>query len=110
MPDTASDVTNITVPSTGRLAIRTVSVRISVPTGQHVQAQLFYTGRDGKAVSLVVPLVPQGDFAGDDIVLQLLDVDLYPKAGTNVGLHVYRYPAGGASNVQVSFQLLGELT
>jgi hypothetical protein len=108
LQNTFSDTADITAPSTGRLGVRTLSARVAVTSGQHVQATLMYTERNGQQMSLYVPLVMQGDFSSEDVVVTTMNVDIYPKAGSTISLHVYRSAA--ANNAKISFNLLGQLT
>jgi proline racemase len=99
----------VTLPTSGDLRVRAVSVRVVLPVGQHLNANVFYVERDGTTVRAFLTLTPQGDDgAGRDVIVGTFSDDLYPKPGTTLYVNFVRAPSAGAANVAVT--VLGQLS
>lgn len=75
---------DFTIPTTGVIVIRTVSVELEAPAGNNAYCQLWFSPRDTTGTRQVeIPLTPQGVFWGGDRqrFVALADVHLYPKPG-----------------------------
>jgi hypothetical protein len=99
----------LTAPSSGRLAIRSISLRTSVPTGQKVNARMVYTERDGGIITLQIPMEFQGGFTDGDVFVANVPTELYPKAATNLNVIVVRSGAGATSG-SIVLSALGQIT
>ena len=100
----SSENASVSVPASGRLAVRSISVQAALPAGQHFRLHVTYVERNGSVSKVVIPLAPQGRWDDMDYVGATLDTELFPKAGTNLEVWLTRNSATGLVSAEIWFR------
>lgn len=101
--------TSIQLPASGVLTVRAVSVRATLPKGQHANGSLLVTERDGTELRLPLTFTPQGlsQQSVYEVVVATFAEDLFPKPGTPFYISMERSTTTDVVSFEVS--LLGRL-
>jgi hypothetical protein len=104
----ATSSSGSTAPASGRLWVRNLGATVKVPSGQSVRAVIaFVDHTSGFAQEFPLPLTKQGTFAGEDVYIGTMAVDLYPKPSSIFAVGVTRSATPGDG--LITFSSIGQM-